>query len=99
VRRQTPPHRSTPAEAIEWTHRQLQKPFDVDGAPDWAAIRDWAGDILVRGSIRHRDDDHYVEQCGDDWHVAVTHEMRVYTGDEVATDVHLDYHGRQEQLR
>jgi len=87
----------TVSEAIEWTHRQISKPFAVKGAPDWADIRHWAGDVLVRHSVRHRDEDHFVEDCGDQWHVAVTHDIEVYTGDEVATDVHIDYHGRRRQ--
>lgn len=84
----------TPPEAIEWTCRQLQKANPPEGTPSWADIRSFADDVLVRGTIRHRDDDHYVENVGSEWHKATTHNVEVYTGDEMATDVHLDYHGR-----
>lgn len=83
----------SPPEVIDWTHRQLQKDPVPDRAPDWADIRDIAGEILVRGTVRHRDDDHYVEDLGETWHRALTHDVEVYTGDGIATDVHLDYHG------
>jgi hypothetical protein len=84
---------ATPEEAIEWTARQIQKPH-VDDHPNWADIRSFGGDIIVRGSVRHRDNDHFVENLGDIWHKAATHDIEVYTGDEVATNVHIDYHGR-----
>lgn len=81
-------------EAIEWSWRQVQKSDPPDDAPNWADIRAWAGDVLVRKTIRHRDDDHYVENVGDRWHEAATHGIEVYTADSVATDIHLDYYGR-----
>lgn len=84
----------TPPEAIEWSWRQLQKAAPPDDAPSWADIRSFAGDVIVRGTVRHRDDDHYVENLGDVWHKAVTHDVEVYTGDDAAERVHLDYHGR-----
>lgn len=85
----------TVPEAIRWSFRQLQKPEDVrpEYAPAWADVRSWAGDVLVRGTIRHRDDDHYVEDVGDQWHRAVTHRVKVYTADSVGNGVHLDYYG------
>lgn len=90
---QAPRSLKTPPEVLEWTYRQVQKEHPPEYAPDWAKIRDWGGEVLVRGTIRHRDGDHHVHDCGDVWHKAQTHNIRVYTGDEVATDVHLDYHG------
>lgn len=81
-------------EVIEWTWRQVQKSSPPDDAPSWADIRAWAGRVLVRKTIRHRDDDHYVEDVGDRWHEAITHRIEVYTADSVAEDVHLDYYGR-----
>lgn len=84
---------STPPEAIDWAARQQQKPH-IDDAPTWTDIRELAGDVLVRGTVRHRDNDHFVENLGEVWHKAQTHDVEVYTGDEVATDIHLDYHGR-----
>lgn len=85
---------STPPEVIDWTWQQIRKPATADDAPGWADIRSWAGDVLVQGTIRHRDDDHFVESCTDGWYKAVTHDVEVYTGDGVAERVHLDYHGR-----
>lgn len=84
----------TMPEAIEWTWRQTNKRVPPEDAPTWADIRDWAGDIIVRGTVRHRDNDHFVENCGDVWHKAVTHDVEVYTGDGIAERIHLDYHGR-----
>lgn len=85
---------ASPPEAIEWTWRQIRRPSTNDDAPGWADVREWAGDVLVRGTIRHRDDDHFVENCEQRWHVAETHDVEVYTGDGIAERVHLDYHGR-----
>lgn len=86
---------TTPASAVEWTHRQLSKSPVPEGTPDWATIREIGGEVLVRGTIRHRENDHFVEHLGETWHRAQTHDFEVYTGDEVATDIHLDYHGMQ----
>jgi len=86
----------SPPEALDWLFRQHQKAVPPDDIPRWSDIRLWAGDVLVRGTIRHRDNDHFVENCGEIWHRAETHDVQVYTGDEIATDIHLDYHGRQE---
>lgn len=84
----------TVPEAIEWTWRQTQKVSPPDDAPQWADIRAWAGDVLVKGTIRHRDNDHYIEDCGDVWHKAVTHRVEVYTADALGQGVHLDYYGQ-----
>lgn len=89
-----PPSVEAPSEAIEWTWRQLQKVNPPDDTPTWAEIREFGGDVIVRGTVRHRDDDHFVENLGEVWHTAETHDFEVYTGDEMATDVHLDYHGQ-----
>lgn len=89
---------TTPEEVIEWSWRQVRKSDPPEDAPDWADIRSWAGDVLVRKTIRHRENDHFVEGLGEVWHKAETHDVRVYTGDEIATDIHLDYHGRMERL-
>lgn len=83
----------TVPEALEWTARQLSKDPIPDFAPQWPEIREWAGDVLVRKTIRHRDDDHFVENVGDVWHRAVTHRIEVYTSDEIGEGVHLDYYG------
>jgi hypothetical protein len=85
----------TVPEAINWSFRQLRKSPKArpNYAPSWADIRSWAGDVLVKGTIRHRDDDHFVENVGEQWHVAVTHRMEVYTADSIGEGVHLDYYG------
>jgi len=46
--------------------------------------------VLIRGTLRHRDDDHYVENVGEDWHRALTHDMDVYTGDDYVDRVRID---------
>jgi hypothetical protein len=86
----------SPPEIIEWSFRQQNKKPSVrpDDAPSWADIREWAGDVLVKGTIRHRDDDHYIEDCGEMWHKAVTHRVEVYTTDGIGEGVHLDYYGQ-----
>lgn len=84
----------TPTEVIQWTRRQLRKATTPEYAPSWADIRHCADEVLVRGTVRHRDNDHFVEKLGDQWHRALTHDFEVYTGDGVAEDVHLDYHGQ-----
>lgn len=82
-------------DVLEWAQRQHRKEPTPDYAPDWADIREWAGDVLVKGTIRHRDDDHFVETC-ETWHKAVTHRIEVYTSDAVGEGVHLDYYGTNE---
>jgi hypothetical protein len=85
----------TVPEAIQWSFRQQNKDPSVrpDDAPSWADIREWAGDVLVKGTIKHRDDDHFVENCGETWHKAITHRVEVYTADALGEGVHLDYYG------
>lgn len=88
-----PPSIKTPPEALQWTYQQLQKVAPPEGVPDWADVRAFAGEVLVRGTIRHRDDDHFVENLGDVWHKAQTHDIEVYTADALG-NVHLDYYGQ-----
>lgn len=76
-------------EVIEWSVRQIEK--DHHGLT-WHDVRQWAGDVLVRGTIRHREGDHPVEEIGDEWHAAETHDREVYTADDIE-GVHLDYYG------
>lgn len=83
----------SPPEALRWTHQQLQKVAPQNDVPDWADIRACAGEVLVRGTVRHRDDDHFVENLGDVWHKAQTHDIEVYTADALG-NVHLDYYGQ-----
>lgn len=82
-----PASRATPPEVFDWATRQVRR-----DELDWHTVREWADDILVRGTVRHRDHDHPVETLGDTWHVAETHDFEVYTADDI-TGVHLDYHG------
>jgi len=84
----------TVPEAIEWSFRQQKKQSPPEYIPSWADIREWAGEILVKGTIRHRENDHYVIDCGNKWHKAVTHRVEVYTADALGEGVHLDYYGQ-----
>jgi len=47
--------------------------------PDFESVRKIAEPIYVRGTLRHRENDHYMERLGDQWHVAVTHDVDVFT--------------------
>lgn len=80
----------TPPEVIDWAHRQLQKTPVPDHAPSWGDIRELADRIYVRGTLRHRENDHYVENAGEQWHEAQTHDMDVYTGDDYLERVRID---------
>jgi len=77
----------SPPELMDWSIRRIRK-----DELTWHDVRRWAGDVLVRGTLRHRDHDHPVEEIGEDWHVAETHEIEVYTADDIE-GVHLDYYG------
>lgn len=80
----------TPPEVVEWADRQLRKVPVPEYAPTWEEIQELAGDILVRGTLRHRENDHFVEHLGETWHTAQTHDMDVYTGDDYLERVVLD---------
>lgn len=80
----------TEPEVLEWVHRQHNKTPTPAYAPDYELLQEAAGTILVRGTLRHREDDHFVEDLGDDWHVAITHDMDVYTGDDYLERVRID---------
>jgi hypothetical protein len=47
--------------------------------------REILGGVWLRGTVRHDDRDHYVENLGDEWHLAVTHDYEVVTQDDVGT--------------
>lgn len=83
----------SPPELIEWANRQIKKPHE--DKIRWADVRSWADEMLVKGTLRHRENDHFVENLGDVWHTAETHDIEVYTGDDMASRVHIDYHGRE----
>jgi len=78
----------TAPEVVEWAVRQINKP---NSDLIWHDVRQWADDILVRGTIRHREGDHPVESVAE-WHLAETHNLEVYTADDIE-GVHLDYYG------
>lgn len=42
-------------------------------------LRELAEPVYVRGTLRHRENDHYMESIGDQWHLAVTHDVDVFT--------------------
>lgn len=73
---------TTPPEVVKWVHRQHQRVPTPEYVPEWDEVQDLAGEILVRGTLRHRENDHFVENLGETWHVAETHDMDVYTADE-----------------
>jgi hypothetical protein len=77
----------TPPELVDWAVRQVRKDELA-----WHDVRQWGDDVLVRGTIRHRDHDHPVEEIGSEWHAAETHDLEVYTADDIE-GVHLDYYG------
>lgn len=65
--------------------------------PDFEEVRKLAEPIYVRGTFRHRENDHYMERVGDQWHIAVTHDVDVFTietenlsRDTTSTRVRLD---------
>jgi len=49
--------------------------------PDFEEVRKICEPIYVRGTLRHRENDHYMESIGDQWHLAVTHDVDVFTID------------------
>jgi hypothetical protein len=68
--------------------RRVQEFFDwldETGAESemFERARELADGIFVRGSLRHRRNEHYLENVGEDWHRAVTHDWEVMTLDSV----------------
>lgn len=49
--------------------------------PSFDELREAAEGVFIRGTLRHRDRDHYMERIGEDWKLARTHGMEVYTPD------------------
>lgn len=77
-------HVDTPKEAIHRIHQawEIASIEDVEletDVPEMAEVRDVAERIYVRGTLRHRENDHYMERVGDGWHLAVTHDVDVFT--------------------
>lgn len=50
--------------------------------PEYHDIRSLAEGVYVRGTLRHRDSEHYLEKIGEEWHLALTHDVEVYTVDD-----------------
>lgn len=44
----------------------------------WEEVPDVCGGLYVRGSVRHRDTEHYMVSLGESWHRAYTHDTTVY---------------------
>lgn len=79
-------HVETPAEAFHrvWQGFKIAEVDDVElhtDLPPVDDLRELSEPIYVRGTLRHRENDHYMERIGDDWHLAVTHEVDVLTID------------------
>ena len=45
---------------------------------EWDRIWDVCNGIYVRGTVRHRDREHYMLSLGESWHAAYTHDVTVY---------------------
>lgn len=59
--------------------------------PSFEEIREAAEGVFVRGTLRHRENDHYMERIGDEWRLARTHGMEVFTADSTsAAEVNYD---------
>lgn len=67
----------TSPEVMEWALRRVQRD-DLE----WKTVREWGDDVLVQGTLHHRDHDHAVETLDGGWYRATTHEIDVYTADE-----------------
>lgn len=52
--------------------------------PTFGEIREAANGVFIRGTLRHRENDHYMERIGDEWELARTHDMEVYTADNTS---------------
>lgn len=59
--------------------------YETDAEPRvYERARELADGVYVRGTLRHRDNEHYVENAGEDWRRAVTHDWDVMTADSMA---------------
>lgn len=77
---------------VEWG----DTPEDIIERIQWGRLdmslqeaRELAGGVLVRGSIRHRRNEHTMEVV-EDWHQAVTHDQDVLTVDDTTRSVMVD---------
>lgn len=75
------------AEDAVWHISKAHQLLDLDGfelitdVPLPSELRELAGGVFVKGTLRHRESEHYVETIGDEWHLAETHDMDVWTVD------------------
>ncbi len=74
----------TPQDVFDWGWRQQQFVDDEligvpENIPTVRELRELAGGIFVKGTLRHRENDHYMERIGEEWHLAVTHDADVFT--------------------
>lgn len=83
---------ATIPEVIRWLDRQPDwSGENAPPRPGWEDLREAAEEVYVRGTLRHRQNEHYVENAGERWHRAYTHDIDVYTGDDVGVGaVRLD---------
>lgn len=71
----------TPQEVVEFYN---QGRMHYESSLTWEnLLQEILGGVWVRGTIRHRDNDHFVTNLGDEWHLAVTHDAEVVTEDDV----------------
>lgn len=56
----------------------------ISKLPDIDELRKLADGIFVRGTLRHRRNDHFMESIGEEWKLAKTHDVEVFSFDEVA---------------
>lgn len=81
---------STPHEAFEqvWRGWEIASFDGVELQTDLPELRDLrrlAEQIYVRGTLRHRNNEHYMEKVGEGWKIAQTHHVEVYTADNLQT--------------
>lgn len=79
-------HVTSPAGAFETVAKgyRIAEVEDVElqtDPPTFGELREAAEPIYVRGTLRHRENDHYMERLGEQWHLAVTHDVDVFTID------------------
>lgn len=58
--------------------------------PTYREVREAVDGVFVRGTLRHRENDHYMERIGDEWCLARTHDMTVYTVGSISSRVQRD---------
>jgi len=76
----------TPEDAFQKIRQaqQLQASDDIELTTPVISeerLYDLAGGVYVRGTLRHRSNEHYMETVGEDWKLAATHDVDVWTVD------------------